>query len=663
MSIPVTKVKVRLTQAIDSSSTSILFSSIDGNRDLSTISMSDFGTYGYLIVNPTGKADNYEVIRFGSWSVSSGVVTVGSLTRNLDLEGTDNAGTGLSFPAGTIAIIGTNHHWFNNVVQTEGAQSIDGVKTFTSLPATTAGNPVAGNDLANKTYVDATATGSATIQKIVLTATAGETMAAGDLLYFDETDNEWKLADASAAATSDNVRLGIAQGAGTDGNTITNGVLVYGRDANQSGLTQGDRLYAGDTAGAIVNSTGTVEVEIGHAISATEMDFYPKFASFTTKTERTDLATITGASAGDTFYSNGSALQALGIGSALQVLRTNSGATAPEWYTINSKGSFGGDGSDGALNVTSGTTSLDASSANILVKYYTSINISAGATLDLSNKATDGTILILKSQGNVTIAGTIDLIGDGANAETNGFGIMDTTTTHDGDAGTAGAAGNGGAGGSGDGTAYGNTEFYITKDANLLYRRLTQLACGSGGGSGGDGVLVSGVAGTGGAGGAGGGVVIIECGGSINFTGTISVDGADGSDGSAGSGDSGGGGGGAGGAAGMALILYRTLTSVGGTINARGGAGGAGGDGGGSGGNAGAGGGGQGAGSLTNAGAAGGAGGNQTLSGVAGTNGTASAGAGGGGGGGSNGGTGASGGTQGSTDSDHYANALNTILF
>ena len=87
---------------------------------------------------------------------------------------------------------------------------------------------------------------------------------------------------------------------------------------------------------------------------------------------------------------------------------------------------FGGSGLDGALNVTSGTTTIDAGNARVVVKNYTSINISNGATLTLSNPATDGTVLILKCQGNCTIDGAIDLVGMGASESTSGFNLLDS---------------------------------------------------------------------------------------------------------------------------------------------------------------------------------------------------------------------------------------------
>ena len=74
---------------------------------------------------------------------------------------------------------------------------------------------------------------------------------------------------------------------------------------------------------------------------------------------------------------------------------------------------FGGTGADGALNITSGITNLDLGGATIFERNYTSISITGTGQLTFSNPHTNGTIIILKSQGNVTLTSsgnpTIDL--------------------------------------------------------------------------------------------------------------------------------------------------------------------------------------------------------------------------------------------------------------
>ena len=70
--------------------------------------------------------------------------------------------------------------------------------------------PTIDYEVATKKYVDDTAGGTpVSINRVVIDATAGASVADGDCVYLDETDNEWKLADASASATSENLQLGI----------------------------------------------------------------------------------------------------------------------------------------------------------------------------------------------------------------------------------------------------------------------------------------------------------------------------------------------------------------------------------------------------------------------------------------------------------------------
>lgn len=330
---------------------------------------------------------------------------------------------------------------------------------------------------------------------------------------------------------------------------------------------------------------------------------------------------------------------------------------------------FGGIGTDGSLNVTSGTTTIDAASSNVVIKNYTSINIATGSVLTLNNTPASGTILILKSQGNCNIAGKIDLQGKGATSTTgsNGYGIVDDLTDHYGGAGGNGDnSGNPGSAGA-TSTIFSNKFLYTTPNAGRLSRKMIIIAVGSSGGKGGDGATSNGSnpAGVGGVGGMGGGSIIIECGGYLNFVAgaEINVSGMSGSNGTSASGSvdarASGGGGGAGGSAGMVLVLYNNLITNSGTINAKGGAGGNGGNGkSGSSGNCGGGGSGAGGSSYSYAGKGGKTGASNNANGLNGDNSVNSEGAS-GGAGGSGSGSGGTGGTAGASDANHYLIAQN----
>jgi hypothetical protein len=265
---------------------------------------------------------------------------------------------------------------------------------------------------------------------------------------------------------------------------------------------------------------------------------------------------------------------------------------------------FGGTGADGALNVTSGTTSIDIGSATVLIKNYTSINISGGATVNFINPNANGSLVILKSLGNVTIAGTLDVSGmGGAGGASVGHGSTGVAGGSSADILDAVAHSIAGIRGQDSGSDGGNTanpasftvtgvgRFYTLLGSYSLYRNMIHLAPGVGGGSGGGGGNSSGGTGPGtggnsGAGGAGGGALYIECGGNLNFTGTINANGSNGSNGGSATNatgtsvTAGGGGAGGGGGGGMILVLYNFLTANSGTVNANGGNGGTGANGG-----------------------------------------------------------------------------------
>ena len=321
--------------------------------------------------------------------------------------------------------------------------------------------------------------------------------------------------------------------------------------------------------------------------------------------------------------------------------------------------SFGGDGSDGVLAIISGATNIDLAGAKVKILNYESISITGTGSLTFTNPHDQGTLIVLKSLNDVIITSSatpaINLVGIGAKAGlggashgavgTNGLSILDSGLHYGVGGVTGGASGAGG-------LSLSLLEFYSNEDYKLT-RKVINLAVGSGAGSGAQGYHGSGYTiGDGTDGGRGGGSLIIQCSGSLNFTGDIDISGQNGYDSAnvTGSLGAGCGGCGGGGSAGMSIVLYNSLTANTGSIIAAGGDGGTSGD-------ATATGGGSGTGS---GGAAGGGGGSKT--GAGGTGGAAGAlGAGGSGAVGANRSgstpgttTGAAGGAGGASDSSAY---------
>lgn len=126
------------------------------------------------------------------------------------------------------------------------------------------------NELATKLYVDNAGGGYTGNNKVLIAGNAGETIAAGNLIYFNTADQEWYKADADTSYGED-VQFGVAQGSGTDGNAITTGILLRGLDENQTGMTAGATQYISTTAGELTESAPTNDIFAGVALSATDV--------------------------------------------------------------------------------------------------------------------------------------------------------------------------------------------------------------------------------------------------------------------------------------------------------------------------------------------------------------------------------------------------------
>lgn len=246
----------------------------------------------------------------------------------------------------------------------------------------------------------------------------------------------------------------------------------------------------------------------------------------------------------------------------------NASSTLDSWVTKK----FGGDGSDGALSITTGTTTINLANAAVVVKNYTSLSITNTGLLNFSNPNTNGTFIILRSQGNCmltsSIAPMIDASGMGA---TGGASTTANGSSVSGNSGSTGygtifVTGPGLAGQVANTTLAGGTITASVQRVSAYLLKYAQAFVGGGGGSGGaqDQGASNAVSGKGGNGGGG---LIIECGGAWNFTTAsgISVAGQAGGNGVY-AGTRGFAQGGAGGAGGYFIALYNTLTANTGTV-------------------------------------------------------------------------------------------------
>jgi len=288
------KIREDLVEGSSRSQTTLIVDPIitlDGHR----VTMSDIGDICFAKLDQG--TSNEEIISFTGITDNTTTYTLTGCAWGYNFHDTTSgvsANTKRHISGSSFIITNDDHYLATQYVNTDADQTVAGVKTFSSTPKSTAGDPLTSTDLVIKSYVDALVLGTLTTINVIVPGKAGETVSIGQLVYFDDTDNEWKLCDADTSTTVNNVLLGIAQGSGTNGNAIANGVLLQGVDDNQSGLTEGDVYYASNTAGAISNSVGTNEVTVGIGKSATELYFNPRFNQQLTEDQQDALAGTSG---------------------------------------------------------------------------------------------------------------------------------------------------------------------------------------------------------------------------------------------------------------------------------------------------------------------------------------------------------------------------------
>lgn len=245
---------------------------------------------------------------------------------------------------------------------------------------------------------------------------------------------------------------------------------------------------------------------------------------------------------------------------------------------------FGGDGSDGELNISSGTTDIDVGGAKVFIKNYSSISITGTGKLTFSNPHANGTIIILRCTGDVTLTSSqapmIDASGMGASGATGTTVVAGNRTWGNGQQGQSlGFLRCGANSGVTGGTALEMNSTLLSKANLLLYSqifsRYHMAFVGGGGGNGSVTYNTGGGSCVVGNGGKGGGALIIECKGKWNFTTAngISVAGKNPDINNIVSGQYSVGGNGGGGG-GFFLGLYNILTANSGTVNVAGGVGG-----------------------------------------------------------------------------------------
>ena len=258
---------------ISSSATSITLSSFTLPQNGYKIQDSDISDTFYITLEP-GNRSRQEIVSCTTVTQNAaGTATLSGCTRGLSPITPYTASTTLQFAhsGGSQVIFSNPPQQQRQYPAKDRDESITGAWTVLY--------PTASSSPATKGYVDAIALGGATnIDRVIVAATAGETIVQGEILYFDTIQDEWMKADADIAASSTAVFLGVAQGAGTNGNAIAGGVLIHGLDTTNTGGTAGNIVYVSNTAGATSTSVGTITSAIGIIRSGAGFYFSPRFA-------------------------------------------------------------------------------------------------------------------------------------------------------------------------------------------------------------------------------------------------------------------------------------------------------------------------------------------------------------------------------------------------
>lgn len=428
---------------------------------------SDFGDIGYLTLEP-GSTARQEIVSFtGVTQNADDSATLTGVTRGLSPITPYTASTTLqkAHPGGSIAVLSNPPQFYEEFATLQNSETITGAWTITVTPT-------ADNSVANKKYVDDNVAGGVVSHDTVIeAATAGETITDGQVVYFDTIQTEWMLADASVAASSTQVRIGLAQGSGSNGAAITGGVITWGL-ATTTGLTAGNTIFISDTTGATSTSAGTNVHAIAVARSTTEMHFAPRFQEIVSSTDiaftgANTFAGISTFSASSTFNATttisatSTALigdfAAYEIGKHVQIFTSDGDFARPSGINTVKVIVVGGGGGGGNANA-DGEGSGGGGAGGTSIE---SVDISATSTIGITIGAggAGGTSGGAGAAGGTTTFGTgaafLSATGGGGGAA----GVVDNVGS-DGGAGGAGSGGDvnitGGDGGDGGGTTTSN---------------------------------------------------------------------------------------------------------------------------------------------------------------------------------------------------------------
>lgn len=239
---------------------------IDGDL----VIMSDFGDIGYGTIEPGSNSFEEQISFTGITQNSNGTATLtGVKSVEFAQPFLETSGLSKTHAGSTVFVISNTSSFTSSYANKNNAEIIT---ANWQVP-----DPVGSLDIANKEYVLSVVNGgSVSFDQEIVAGTSGEALTSGNIVYL-KNDGKWWKASASAAGTCLNVQLGVAQ-ASVLVNVAVN-VLVTGMDKKQSGMVTGTTYYLQNIGGTIGTSAGTISVDVGEAISASNLLFQPLAAT------------------------------------------------------------------------------------------------------------------------------------------------------------------------------------------------------------------------------------------------------------------------------------------------------------------------------------------------------------------------------------------------
>jgi len=229
---------------VSSSDTSFTLTSFTITQNGYKIQDSDLSDTFYITLEPGSRARQEIISCTTVVQNADNTATISGCVRGLSPVTPYSASSTLQFAhsGGSIVIFSNPPQLYNQAAFKDNDETVTGSWLFPT--------PLGSFNAATKEYVDGVVTGGVVSNdRMSVAGTAGETVATGTLVYFNGTDQEWYKVNSNSTTTFEDRFIGLTQGAGTNGNAITRGILLKGRDTTQTGMTAGSVYYANTTGG------------------------------------------------------------------------------------------------------------------------------------------------------------------------------------------------------------------------------------------------------------------------------------------------------------------------------------------------------------------------------------------------------------------------------